>query len=255
MSKANVMLEYRREDTTYSGMLWAEVEPNKGYALKLRLEGVTFAYMMTRLARELREQRECGHDVEHVELHRLELKGSVYAMAPQEIAELIHDPAAAIRSMHEPDRIVVVRDLKGEYPTPRERDLVHPRLRAGHDTLADAFGRYVYFRLRDSRIECPYDGRWREYNRLVSDGSPSAFYEGPVTEEYRTLWFTPRIVNENWARTFTETLLDVGKKKGLSRYYLPRGWNESGPWISHADLKQKYETFCKERDDAVGCGR
>jgi len=251
MGKANVMLEYGREGTAYHAMLWVEVEPNKGYALKERLEGVTFAQLMTRLAREAREQREWGHDVEHVELQRLELEGSVYAMAPSEIAQLIEDPAAAIRSMREPDRTVVVRDLK-KPTTSKEREQVHPRLRAGHDTLADAFGRYIYFRLRSGRIECPYDGRWKEYTTLVSDGTPSVFYEGPVTEKYRSLWFSPRIVNEIWARTFTETLLDVGEKKGLSRYYLPRQWNESGPWISHEDLQVKYEAYCKERDHVGG---
>jgi len=248
MSRARFRMEYVRDGENYSGSIWAQIDPAMSYLCELKLTGVSFAQLLTHLARCVRRVDEC----EGVALMYLGASNE-YAMSPSEIRQLRDDPAAAIRSMREPDRVVIVRDLK-KATTPKERELVHPQLRAGHDTLADAFGRYIYFRLRSGRIECPYDGRWKEYTILVSDGSPSVFYEGPTTEEYRSLWFSPRIVNETWARTFTETLLDVGEKKGLSRYYLPRQWNESGPWISHEDLQVKYETFCKERDH-VGTGR
>jgi hypothetical protein len=240
MGKANIMLEYGREGTAYHGMLRAEVAPTKGYALVARLEGLTFAQLMTRLARELRAQREWGNDVKHVELHRLELEGSVYAMAPSEIAQLIEDPAAAIRSMHEPDRVVMIRDKK--FGEPLISKVMRAQLRAGHDTLADAFGDFVYCRRRDDgNIECPYCGRWGKLTPSVTETDQVVFgcakcgtnYGG--IEEITRCWFTVHI----------QLLLSAEK----DRYFLPRRWNKSGPWISHEELKQMYETFCKERDD------
>jgi hypothetical protein len=247
MGKANIMLEYGREGTTYHGMLRAEVAPTKGYALVARLEGLTFAQLMTRLARELRAQREWGNDVKHVELHRLELEGSVYAMAPSEIAQLIEDPAAAIRSMHEPDRTVVVRDLK-KPTTAAERELVHPRLRAGHDTLADAFGDWTYLRMRSEQgVECPFCGRWTTVYCYF--GGPFEFLCGACSPSIAYTVYGEPV--DGWFKVKTSELLIYD----VERYFLPRRWNKSGPWISHEELKQMYETFCKERDDAVGCGR
>jgi hypothetical protein len=36
-------------------------------------------------------------------------------------------------------------------------------------------------------------------------------------------------------------------EKQKTRYFLPRAWNTSGPWISHDDLKKLYENYLKEK--------
>jgi hypothetical protein len=200
--------------------------------------------MMSKLAKKVRTFY-CG--VPNVILHRFEVSGE-YKLSESTVQLLNDDPAAAIRSMSHPDRKVVIPRI---VCAPKDELVTQSLLRAGHETLADAFGFYTYFRLKNGKIECPHDGRWKEYSVVTAYNTPGVYYQGPVTDEYSTLWFSPNIVNEKWARTFTKTLLDVWKKKGLSRYFLPRAWNKSGPWISHEDLKQKYETFCKEREECL----
>ena len=49
--------------------------------------------------------------------------------------------------------------------------------------------------------------------------------------------------NPRWAVVRVETLLD----KKYERYFLPRAWNTSGPWITHEDLQKKHEQYIKEK--------
>jgi hypothetical protein len=242
-----IRLAYERAGHEYNGTIWVQIWPTRGFMPEEEFEGYTFSRMMSRLASVLRKYEQCDHLV----LERKEIEDSSYEMSPTEVQQLREDPAAAISSMQVPDRTVVVRDPEKLVCYPKDEPVMQSLLRAGHDTMADAFGYYTYFRLRDGKIECPYDGRWKEYSVVTAFGTPGVFYKGLDSDEPGALWFSPDIVDENWSRTFTKTLLDVWEKKGLSRYFLPRRWNKSGPWISHEELKQKYETYLKEKEDAT----
>jgi hypothetical protein len=50
-----------------------------------------------------------------------------------------------------------------------------------------------------------------------------------------------------WVRFSVHDLLELNKE----RYYLPRVWNTSGPWISHEDLQKKYREYLKEREQCL----
>lgn len=61
-----------------------------------------------------------------------------------------------------------------------------------------------------------------------------------------TIMATPK---QTWAIVPTESLLQNPTANG-KRFYIPRTWNKGGPWIKTEQLKQRYETFCKERNSA-----
>jgi hypothetical protein len=126
------------------------------------------------------------------------------------------DPAAAIQELSPPPRRVIVRSPVAVSATAT----VQPVFRAGADTLADAFGEEVYLKVRDGRFEDPATGRWVP------------------------LGFEQKLVGE-WVRVAITDLLGLP----ADRFFLPRRWNVSGPWITRAALLEKYEEYMKEIAD------
>lgn len=98
-------------------------------------------------------------------------------------------------------------------------------LPAGYDTLAAAFGDDVYIRRRDDKYESPISGRW------VQLGDIGVWTVG---------------VNASWGCVAVANLLG---STDAQRFFLPRPWNRSGPWISREHLQKKYDDFIKERQD------
>jgi len=256
MSKAEVRLIYGRDGETYHGSIWIQIFPTRGYLHKMDFKDFTFARMMSHLAKIARDYDECTGII----LEREEAKGT-YRMGEEEIRQLREDPAAAISSMQVPDKIVVVRD------TP-EPTFTHPegeetiQLRSGHDTIADAFGDYVYCRMKEGRVENPITGRWSGLCRSELTRPPEQIYvtvyQGDV-DRLRTVdpghtgrlelpWFE---AGENWLKTRTVNLIAFGVLAGCNKFFLPRRWNKSGPWVSHADLEQMFETYLKEKEDVT----
>jgi hypothetical protein len=188
-----------------------------------------FAQMMSILARAVRSVDECEVFIYHYE-------------APNEIrlddatVDLLRkDPAAAIRSMQFPAQVVQVRD----------ETVVPIGLRSGHDTLADAFGDQIYCRSIRVAVECPGCGRWM--GPYLKDTTQQDCY---LLCGSCDLVLKGEYINERWYAVAIEALLSLG----LHKYYLPRLWNKAGPWISHGDLKQMYETYLKEKKDAESAG-
>lgn len=167
-------------------------------------------------------RRFAGIAIEHPEaalfMMRLEQKPKPVAMHLNEAQSkaLREDTEAFIQELSPPPQRVVIRKTS----TVSVGDAV--TFKAGADVLADAFGDEVYIRRRGEMYESPITGRW------VSAGEIGAW----------TL-----SVNESWASVPTHLLL--AEKK--DRYFLPRAWNTSGPWISHADLEKKYFEYLKEK--------
>lgn len=103
-------------------------------------------------------------------------------------------------------------------------------LRAGHATLAAAFGERVYLRVRNDLVESPKDGRYtHDYN--VTSWLGADIYE-----------LTTRGERKEWVTVRTEDLLKVD----ALRLYIPREWNEFGLWITKVQLQEKYNQYMKE---------
>lgn len=113
-------------------------------------------------------------------------------------------------------------------------------LRYGNDTLADAFGEEIYVKVRlgreEIRVEDPITGRLIGLTQIP--GQPLRW--GPLSFERYIL-----ARSGQWGTLLIQKLLAVG----APRYYLPRGWNPSGSWISHEDLAKLYDRYQKEKKD------
>jgi hypothetical protein len=145
---------------------------------------------------------------------------------------------------------LLIKNLDAAYqalsPEPREVIVGRSRpsregaLRHGHDTLAEAFGDVVYFRARTGKnnttwAEDPLSGRWGVVEKEGQGWRLRQLLIESVLFEQRFQWVT----------ALTKDLLALG----APRYYLPRRWNPSGGWISHADLTAFYDSYQKEKLD------
>jgi len=138
---------------------------------------------------------------------------------------LREDPMKAIQPMIPPPVRVFVRDEV------RPESTIKVRVRGGYDTLADAFGDEMYLRHKDGKTECFGCGRWHPTDKsVVCYGEVNEMIEGAVVG--------------NWFVVNTARLISLC----CERYFLPRAWNESGPWISHEDLQKKYDEYLKEKE-------
>ncbi len=169
------------------------------------------------------------------------------------LSKLIRDDPVAFMelmdpTMGRPQKLGISTGVKKEHSAS-----VKPNpLPAGHDTLADSFGEYVYVRLKDDKTESVWDGRWYEWhhNPYSSHGGqfisiPDDLYKAP--DECR-LTQDPYYVNEKWARYETKQLLEVAERRKQEKLFLPRRWNKDGPWIKTDDLRKKYDEFVKEKE-------
>jgi len=229
--KGSLSMSYGRTiaDDTYYGVILLMKDDGQRSLLDFR--GVTFPRMMSRLASFIRD-----YEIKDVVLSRKEKEGSEYVLDEGTVALLRTDPAAAIRSMTHPHRIVKRKDRENI-------SMSSSLLRTGHDTLADAFGVTVYFRKQEDQVECPACGRWKMELRELSTG-PLGNTKTAVCDCGAKLLVA---VQDRWACT------DIGNLNGLrvDKYFLPRKWNEGGPWITHEALWKKYELFEEERDNAA----
>jgi len=191
---------------------------------------------------------------------RLEQQNPMALGLDKDTAELIRkDPVSYIRATTmPPQRVTLKRTTK---VTVKDEVTIQPKpLRAGSDALAEAFGDQVYLRVRPDTafgllVECPGCGRWvgfamkaatQQFLVKCDKGCSSPSRSGtwvaiddlaPISKEE----------NPRWAKVSTEHLLT----HNYARYYLPREWNTSGPWISHADLAKKHEHYTKEKKECL----
>ena len=119
-------------------------------------------------------------------------------------------------------------------------------IRSGHDTLADAFGEYVYAKLRrGGSTECPACGRWKALTSVESNGYGNTRCYGDEGCGFFAPCKCIPLQWGGWAVFKVEVLLDIDV---MERFFLPRKWNDSGPWISREALKAKYEKYLEEKE-------
>jgi hypothetical protein len=164
----------------------------------------------------------------------LQLDGSLSKMVRE-------DPVAFMRlmdpTMGRPQKLDISMSVKKEHSA-----AIKPNpLPAGYDTLAEAFGDDVYCRMkRGGATECPFCGRW---GRWQMDA-------GLHCKECGVLILGMGIVTAmgGWFKIRVPYLLEFADFKDKPKLFIPRAWNENGPWISVEDLRQRYDEYTKEKE-------
>lgn len=240
-----VTLEYRRIGNSMSssgrilsdenGLITEEGQP---------FDGFEFKRMMGLLANVLGNWPP-EQEVE-VLLQRTDHEGLLpYKLDAKTVTLFRTDPVAAIAAFGFPTQSVsntVARVQRDRAPR------VQPSIRAGHDTLADAFGDQLYFKVRKHELECPGCGYWGMF------ASPSLLAAPERAGEcFKTAFVCPKKCGgrflvtclETWGYVDTKYLLERTK---LDAFYFPRAWNEGKPWVSRESLQQKYNAYSTEKE-------
>ena len=226
--KAHLRLSYGRTGEVYDGTIWAQIEPTRGFISVLEFEKFSFPRMMSKLAEAIRK-----YDEVDVTLVRLEVRGSDYKLDSETVKMLRIDPAAAISHMMPESRVVVIRDERKPRSEPPSG-----LLRAGHETIAAAFGDNLYCTVNgESKAECPGCGRW-------SVVGTKSFY---CNNKQCNIHASGVLTGRAWFVLSTDEVLNLK----LPKYYFPRSWNPKRGWISWPELNAMYETFKKEREECL----
>lgn len=235
-----IVLHYKRVEHHYEGRFeytnpqWREaVEP---FSLEYR-------EMLKRLCNILKEIEADAST--KVTLQRIDCPGLLPVPLDEGTITLLRtDPVAGIAALtyeqpSTPLNAVAQKKAEGKAYIPAP-------LRAGVDTLAQAFGPLVYTRVREGKAECPCCGFWMRDVLQVPEGGV-ADITVVCTERCKTS-FELRVYGK-WAAVNVAYLLSI---KSADRFYLPREWNHGKPWVSREDLQQKFDTFLKEKEQAHG---
>lgn len=221
---AELTLSYRRVGETYEG----NVSVGKDADLTT-FTGYTFAQMIRHL--HLAVVQLAPTEVVFQRIDRPGM-GSV-ALGAEMLALVRDDPTKYIEMHTTPHRTVDLRDkpsrvskLAAKFTPPVQT------IRAGHETLAAAFGDVMYLAMRAGRIEHPTSGRWCTLSSLADElDLPSV-----------------RVVSGDgveWATIPTAALLAAD----VPAFFLPRAWNENGPWITKDRLQTRYNDYLKEKNE------
>lgn len=119
--------------------------------------------------------------------------------------------------------------LGEECPT-TDREIERHPLRAGYDSLAEIFGEEIYIScdIKKGQWQSPISGGWADC---------------PGVDELTCRWVP--FENPRWVVVRTEDLL----KLPVKRYFLPREWNPTQPWIDKALLTELYDLYEKEKEN------
>lgn len=201
-----------------------------GLMEETKFSNLTFLRMVLELSKVLKAHPELPVFIaraEHPNKFAVELDESTRTL-------MRDDPLAAARALSEPQRTVMVRGAHPKYEMGTTGYIMPEPVKAGYDTLADAFGALVYAKTRKTyQIESPISGRWTQLQRELATNKLVYIY---IDKQIEVVSYGDR-----WAAFNVEDLLAIN----APRYWLPRAWN-TGSWISHDALKTKYEQFKKE---------
>lgn len=225
----SITLEYKRVGHSYKGRILHDAIPC------LDIEDASFKELMVAVCSKMKADTSARVFLKRVErpgLRPVEIAGAEYE-------ELLSDPEAFADARSTEHRVVHTRDGVSV------ADTVKLTVRAGVDTLADAFGGVVYCRMRrGGGVECPCCGRW---GVARSDRNMNGFFRCKACSAEIIGKAYPTKDGGWWGIDIRVLLQDTTSKM----FYLPRAWNTSGPWISREDLERKYEQYLKEKDNAV----
>jgi len=219
---SELVLSYSFRDDTVAGSIFFEDESGRDELVTFK--NVTFQQMLARLSRCL-ETRECG-----VRLERPDRPQTRPVRLDEATIELLRtDPVVAIRSM-------TVEPVQVDRQKLRRMSWGSP-LRIGHDALASCFGSSLYCRRRVDLLECPGCGAWID----VVDGSAQCRSKACGAQ------LRPAAAGDRWWEVSVTEVLAIDRE----RYFLPRAWNEPGPWIRHEDLESKYKEWLLLKEEVL----
>jgi hypothetical protein len=184
-------------------------------AIKYKLDGKTYAELIFAVSEVMK-----GHSHNEVFMVRLEQPSVEHALADVEAEMIRTHPTKYVEATSLPPQRIVVK-VSDEVPVGTS---VMTSIRAGINTLVDAFGDRVYLKFKDDKVESPFTGRWVPLGATEIDAQ----------------------VDGAWVSVWTKALLSFK----ASRYFIPRTWNTSGPWITHEDLQEKYDKYIEEKENA-----
>lgn len=240
-----VTLEYRREGNTMLSAGRVSVkQDDQPPRDEVSFEHLEYKRMMRELSYALRKLPD-GAETK-VLIQRTDRPGINPYVLDQVTVDLLRtDPVAGLQAMsvESPSPAQVLENIKKAARPPAPL----PTLRVGDSTLADAFGENVAFKVRGHELECPGCGFWGLYTTPALLNDPDR-----IGQVFKTAFVCPKkckqrfIVSchKEWGFVGVEDLL----KTPLEAFYLPRGWNNRRPWVSRADLQQKYDEYKKEKE-------
>jgi len=221
-TQAQIVLAYRRVKDRSTGHI--AVEP--GSVQLETFENEEFHRMLSGLARAVAAHPD--HAVIFVRLDHPHLQP--FALDPATVELFRTDPVAAIHSM--------------SYVTPALAPKVAmtpvATLRAGWDTMADALGDTVFFKIDRGGVACPGCGQWGMLVKAAGETTQASL---------RCRYCPPHVppmvlgLTERWAFMATPQLFLLP----LAKFYLPLAWNEGG-WITRQALDDKYKAFQAEKE-------
>jgi hypothetical protein len=210
-------------------------------SVRLKLEGKTFAELIFKLSERLRGLVLTPHD--EVAMIRLEQPSVVHAMDDNQVEMIRTHPHKYIEAMSPPPRRIVLK-VSDRVPV---GEVVATSIRAGIETLIDAFGELVYAKMKvGGGTECPVCGRWKaatyKQEETFTTRCTSCDFVGVPPSHFITS-------DGGWVAFYVEDLLSVDAEK-RPKFFLPRLWNTSGPWITREDLQARYDKYLEEKENA-----
>ena len=263
-------LEHRREGHTYDGrIVWSNEpdDPSKMVETITReldiFTGLSFARMMARFSGYAMQ-----NEAAELVMRRTERDDLKPITLDETTTRLLReDPAAAIEAMSSVHQISERAKKQMEKKIEDKvsvKDNVKLQLRAGHDTLADAFGDLIYLRLRPHEKdgmqgECPFTGKWVGFGAHADNTSQFLLKTGRSNAHVD--WIPIDIIggsaseNPKWVTVKTAVLLNYHHRLAdvapPERFFIPRKWNKTSPWITHVELRQMYKEYKKEKAECL----
>lgn len=225
----DLLVKYQRDGEFYSGSIYSYGELQEEFGNYTFAEKIRLVHQALQALPEVR-----------LVFQRTDREGLLPVELDAAMVSLIRsDPAKYIEAHTVPHRVVDLRKgtdrvskLAEKYEVPK-----HGAIRAGHDTLAAAFGDVVYLSMRKRRVEHPVTGRWVGVTVLEHE------LQLPISE----IVTLGDELDCGWLVVRTEDLL----KLQAVGYYLPRDWNEKGPWISRETLQMKFDQYKKDKQSCL----
>lgn len=231
---SDIVLRYKRDfmDTS-TGEIYILSDTNETETL-FSFEQIDFPHMMSKFAYYLQENLESGALIE-----RTDRVGLIpFRLEPATIHLLRTDPVTIIRSMSYPHKIVDMRKPK------KNVVLAEQHIRTGQDTLAEAFGDYIYSAAKeDGTVECPCCGRWKVRTEPSSNDLVKAICSNCDFQEIGKFITTK---DNYWLRFGTKSMLFFGDRYRKTRFFFPRSWNPYCGWISREELVDMYNKYRAE---------
>lgn len=230
----DLLLVYQPDGALFTGRVLLGNGGERGAAALDVFEKIPFPLMIAKLAEHVSTFAEKEEKV-NVFARRSDLPNQPAFRFDEELVNLMHvDPVSVMRTLS-PAPIKVF--AKKNDPT------ASSPLRVGFDAIAATLGTSVYIRRRGDQVECPGCGRWAPIRTGTPD--PQLVVSRCLSSAcHATLRITCH--NDRWASVRVKTLLVDPDRE---RFFLPREWNNPGPWVTREDLEKKYRDWLTIKEE------